>query len=68
MTFTEEDLEPIKAAILSGELRVRTNDREVQFRSMDELLKAKAIIEAGVVAASGTPARRQIRLTTSKGF
>lgn len=53
MAFTSDDLAAVKAAIASGELMVRTADgKQVQLRSMAELLQAKAAIEAEV-AASG---------------
>lgn len=45
MTFTTSDLANVKAAIASGELRVTVNGRTVEYRSMADLLKAKATIE-----------------------
>lgn len=45
-TFQTADLDRIKRAIASGALVVRYDDgRQVTFRSMEELLQAKAMIE-----------------------
>lgn len=52
MAYTTTDLAAIDAAIASGELTVRHNGREVTYRSLDELLKAKRTIEAELNAAS----------------
>ncbi|APU00741.1 hypothetical protein [Aeromonas phage Asp37] len=41
MAFTAEDIESINAAIASGELSVMIDGRQVQYRSISELLKAK---------------------------
>ena len=57
MAFTAQDLAAIDAAIASGELTVRTNEgRMVTMRSVDELLKARALITSAL-AASASPAR-----------
>lgn len=49
MAYTQTDLDAVKAAIASGELTVEHNGRKVTYRSMDDLLKAKAVIEAELV-------------------
>lgn len=41
MAFTADDLESINSAIASGELTVMIDGRQVQYRSVSELLKAK---------------------------
>lgn len=56
MAFTTQDLAAIDAAIASGELTIRANGREVTYRSLPELLKARETI-AGALAAQATPAR-----------
>ena len=54
MGFQNEDLEAIERAIATGELRVRHRDgREVQYRSMDELTKARAAMVADMARARG---------------
>lgn len=63
MAFTQDDLDRINAAIATGELRVRYADREVEYRSIDELKKARDII---LGALNGRA--RQHRLYADKGF
>lgn len=56
MGFQPEDLEAINRAIATGELRVRYRDgREVTYRSMDELEKARRIMADDISRAAGRP-------------
>ncbi|MCL2344780.1 MAG: hypothetical protein FWC58_02855 [Desulfobulbus sp.] len=41
MAFTQEDIERIDRAIAKGERVVRFTDRTVEYRSIDELIKAR---------------------------
>jgi hypothetical protein len=62
VAFVQSDLDAINAAIASGELRVAFKDRSVEYRSLDELLKAKALIAAelaGTNAVSTLPRGRR---------
>jgi hypothetical protein len=64
MAFTAVDLAAIDAVIAKGELSVQFADRTVTYRSIDQLLKARAVIAAQVDAAT----RPGFRLAaTSKG-
>jgi hypothetical protein len=54
MPFTSLDLAAIDKAIASGELRVRFADREVLYRSVDELLKARDVIKDGIASSGGS--------------
>lgn len=56
MAWTTTDLTRIETAIASGELRVQFADRAVQYRSMDELLKARDLIKETIAQAAGTGA------------
>lgn len=67
MPWTSADLVAIDAAIASAVLRVRYTDREVTYRSMEELLLAKALIEGSLASADGTRVR-QFRFITDKGL
>ncbi|MBL0918035.1 MAG: hypothetical protein IBJ14_04990 [Hydrogenophaga sp.] len=51
MSFTTADLQAIDAAIASGELTVSHNGRTVTYRSMDDLMKARATIVAELAGA-----------------
>lgn len=53
--MTNDDLAAIDRAIASGELTVRTNDRLVTYRSIDELLKARELVVSSLAAQSATP-------------
>ncbi len=52
MAATDEQIAAMEAALYSGELRTRFNDREVTWRSVDELTKALAIARASQSASS----------------
>lgn len=71
MANTQADLDALNEAIASGHLRVRYSDKEITYRRLDEMLAAKAILEAelGVVPAGPTPRTgRQVRMITGTGF
>lgn len=61
MAFTTQDLSAIDAAIASGELTVSHNGRTVTYRSMSDLLQARATVVAELASAqsgrSGGPHR-----------
>lgn len=67
--YTEADLAAIRAAIASGELSISSNGRRVDFRSMDDLLKAEARIVQGLSAqrAPGRSGVRRMTFTTLRG-
>lgn len=52
MAFTIDDLTALDRAIASGELTVRTADRLVEYRSTDDLLKARDRIAAELAAST----------------
>lgn len=45
MAFTQADVDKIKAAIAAGVKRVRFRDREVEYRSLEEMKDALELIE-----------------------
>lgn len=72
MSFTQTDLDNINAAIAAGEMTVETQGRRVTYRSIDELLKARATIQADMAtgASASTSPRRgtfAVRFTTARG-
>ena len=67
MAYTQAHLDALQQALASGELRVRFADREVTYRSVEELKNAIAIVKAGLEVSSGTRIR-QHRVYTDKGF
>ena len=67
MSWTQTQIDAIEAAIASGELTVRFGDRAVTYRSMDELLQARAVIRESLAAEAGTATDRFSFGQTSKG-
>jgi len=67
VAWTQQQLDAIEAAIASGELTVRFGDRTVTYRSMDELLQARAVIRETLAAESDTATDRFSFAQTSKG-
>ena len=53
MAFTQSDLDLVNAAIARGEMMVVFRDRTVQYRSVTELLRARAAIIADLAAVTG---------------
>lgn len=66
MAFSQTDLDAIRAAIAKGERTVVFADRQVTYRSMDELFEAEARISQALNA--GTARAKQTLVVASKGF
>lgn len=55
MSYTTEDLTAIKKAIAQGALSVKYADKEVTYRSLEEMLKIKGMIETELgIITNGT--------------
>lgn len=52
MAYTQTDLDTLDAAIASGERRVRVNGREVEYRSVAEMMQARAHVATAIAAAA----------------
>jgi len=61
MSFTQKHLDAVEAAIARGEKTVRYTDRTVEYRTVDELLKAREEIRTSLINAAG-PRSRIVRL------
>jgi len=61
MSFTQKHLDAVESAIARGEKTVRYADRTVEYRTVDELLKARDEIRTSLSNASG-PRPRVLRL------
>ncbi|MBS1877853.1 MAG: hypothetical protein JSU00_31960 [Acidobacteria bacterium] len=66
--YTDQQLQALRDALANGVRRVKFGDREIEYRTVDELKQAIAAAEADVAKNSGTPMIRQIRISTEKGF
>ncbi|MCB1902328.1 MAG: hypothetical protein KDH16_23775 [Rhodocyclaceae bacterium] len=56
MAYTSTDLQRLDAAIAGGTLSIELAGRRVVYRSMDELLKARAHVAAELAAAANAGA------------
>lgn len=61
MSFTQKHLDAIEAAIGRGEKTVRYADRTVEYRDVDELIKARDEIRTSLLSAAA-PRPRAYRL------
>ncbi|CRL47772.1 phage head-tail joining protein [Pseudomonas sp. URMO17WK12:I11] len=61
MSFTQKHLDAVEAAIARGEKTVRYTDRTVEYRTVDELLRAREEIRSSLVNAAA-PRSRAVRL------
>ena len=66
--YTDQQLQALRDALANGVRRVRFGDREIEYRSVEELKAALAAAEADAARNAGTPVIRQIRVETQKGF
>ncbi len=68
MTYTLEQLDALKRALATGERRVTFGDKTVEYRSIDELRAAIRAVESELARGAGSASKRQILVTTAKGF
>ena len=68
MPYTDEQLLALRNALANGVRRVRFGDREIEYRTVEELKAAIAAAEMELAKTSGSPMVRQIRVSTEKGF
>jgi hypothetical protein len=66
--YTDQQLQVLRDALANGVRRVRFGDREIEYRTVDELKQAIAVAEADVAKNGGVAPVRQIRVQTQKGF
>jgi len=71
MAFTTDDLAAIDAAIASGELTVQQGDRQVTYRSIGDLERARRIVKAELDSKPSSSGVRRgayaVRFTTARG-
>lgn len=68
MTYTTTQLEALKRALATGERRVSFGDKTVEYRSVEEIQAAIRTVEGEIARNAGASPKRQIRVTTAKGF
>ena len=55
MAWTQEDIDNLDEAFKSGANKVKHADKEVGFRSVEEYKALRELMQADILAASGTP-------------
>lgn len=55
MSWSQQDIDALDDALKSGHRRVRYADREVEYRTVDEMLKIRSQITASVNNTNATP-------------
>jgi hypothetical protein len=65
--YTEQQLQALRDALAAGVRRVRFENREIEYRSVEELKAVIAAAEAELAKSQGAVVR-QIRVSTEKGF
>lgn len=71
--FTFERLEALEAAIAEGVTRVKYTDKEIEYRSLDDMMKARDLMrrKLGLKKACGSPGLfggRRLKAVHSKGL
>ena len=68
MSYTPEQLAALERALATGEHRVTFGDRTVEYRSVDDLIAAIAVVRQGLqeqAIAAGTLKRRPRRVVVN---
>ncbi len=68
MSYTTIQLDALKKALATGERRVSFGDKTVEYRSVEELRETIRTVKTELARSARTSLKRQIRVTTSKGF
>ena len=67
MAFTQDQLQKLEDAIAQGALRVKYADKEVTYRSLNEMLQVRDIMKKSLNTSDGTNPNR-VYPTISKGL
>ena len=67
MTWTQSELDALKAAYASGTLRVSYDGRTVEYGSEADLIRRIRVVERGIATAAGKPRPSHSLASFSKG-
>lgn len=67
ITFTQQDLDNLKAALVTGASQVRIGDRTVVYRSQKEILEAIKMIQEFLETDSDDESPDLVQATFSRG-
>jgi len=68
MAFTQTDLDNLNSALASGKRRVRLGQREIEYHSIEQMLKAKQAIQEELNRASTIKRPKSYLSKTRKGL
>jgi len=66
LTFTQADLDNLKAAFVSGALEVQIGDRLIKYRSQKDLVQALEMVKRAVEGFSSEDSPNVVQATFSK--
>jgi hypothetical protein len=68
MAFTQTDLDALDAARKQGAKRIRFQDRDFEFDSIDDYIKLRNLILNDIAQQNGPQQIRQVRIYTRSGW
>ena len=68
MPFTQADLDALDAARKQGAKRIRFQDRDFEFDTVDDYIKLRNLILNDIAQQSGPQQVRQVRIYTKSGW
>jgi hypothetical protein len=68
MAFTQADLDALDAARKQGAKRIRFQDRDFEFDSVDDYIKLRNLILNDIAQQNGPQQIRQVRIYTNSGW
>ena len=68
MAFTQSDLDALDAARKQGAKRIRFQDRDLEFDSVDDYIKLRNLILNDIAQQNGPQQTRQVRIYTNSGW
>ena len=68
MPFTQSDLDALDAARKQGAKRIRCQDRDFEFDTVDDYIKLRNLILNDIAQQNGPQQIRQVRIYTNSGW
>ncbi len=68
MPFTQADLDALDAARKQGARRIRFQDRDFEFDTVDDYIKLRNLILNDIAQQNGPQHIRQVRIYTNSGW
>ena len=68
MPFTQADLDALDAARKQGAKRIRFQDRDFEFDTVDDYIKLRNLILNEIAQQNGPQQVRQVRIYTNSGW